>query len=64
MANRKNSLAKIPVILALGKREVAESTVSMRRLGQERQTSLPLAQAVEALRAEAENRGTAQEAAA
>ena len=61
---REHSLAKIPVILALGKREVAESTVSMRRFGQERQVSLPLAQAVETLRAEAATRGAARDAAA
>jgi threonyl-tRNA synthetase len=61
---REHSLAKIPVIIALGKREVAETTVSIRRLGQEGQSSLPLAQAVETLRAEAQQRGAAQEAAA
>src|SRR5690606_22608169 len=61
---REHSLAKVPVILALGKREVAESTVSMRRFGQERQVSLPLAQAVETLRAEAASRGAARDAAA
>jgi threonyl-tRNA synthetase len=54
---REHSLAKIPVIFALGKREVAEGTVSVRRLGQQTQTTLPLAQAVEELRAEAASRG-------
>ena len=53
---REHSLAKVPVILALGKREVAEGTVSMRRLGQQAQSTLPLVQAVEQLRAEALSR--------
>jgi threonyl-tRNA synthetase len=53
---REHSLAKTPVLLALGKREVAESTVSIRRLGQEGQTSLPLGEAIELLREEASSR--------
>jgi threonyl-tRNA synthetase len=54
---REHSLAKIPVIFALGKREVAERTVSIRRLGQQAQSTLPLAEAVEVLRSEALSRG-------
>jgi threonyl-tRNA synthetase len=54
---REHSLAKIPVIFALGKREVTEGTVSVRRLGQQAQSTLPLAEAVEALRSEALSRG-------
>jgi threonyl-tRNA synthetase len=50
---REHSLAKTPAILALGKREVADGTVAIRRLGQQSQQTLPLAQAVEQLRAEA-----------
>jgi threonyl-tRNA synthetase len=49
---REHSVAKIPVILALGKREVTESTVSIRRLGSQEQTIRPLAQAVAELQAE------------
>jgi len=56
---REHSLAKIPVILAAGKREVAERTVALRRLGSQNQSSLPLATAVEQLRAEAALRGAA-----
>jgi threonyl-tRNA synthetase len=41
------------VILAAGKREVAERTVALRRLGSQNQSSLPLAAAVEQLRADA-----------
>jgi threonyl-tRNA synthetase len=50
---REHSLAKIPVILAAGKREVAERTLAVRRLGSQNQTSLSLAAAVEQLQAEA-----------
>ena len=56
---REHSLAKIPVILAVGKREVAESTVAIRRLGAQGQSVAPLAEAVERLRAEARTRGPA-----
>jgi threonyl-tRNA synthetase len=54
---REHSLAKVPVILAAGKREVAERTVALRRFGSQNQTSLALAAAVEQLRAEAATRG-------
>jgi threonyl-tRNA synthetase len=54
---REHSLAKIPIIIAVGKREVLESTVSVRRLGQQAQVSMPLARAIEELRAEALLRG-------
>jgi threonyl-tRNA synthetase len=53
---REHSLAKIPVIVALGKREVAESTLSLRRLGRQGQVTLPLAAAIEELRREAASR--------
>ncbi len=49
---REHSVAKIPVIIAVGKREVEERTVALRRLGSKRQQVLPLAEAVEALAAE------------
>jgi threonyl-tRNA synthetase len=54
---REHSLAKVPVILAAGKREVAESTVALRRLGQQGQSSLALDAAISQLRAEAAVRG-------
>jgi len=54
---REHSLAKVPVILAAGKREVAERTVALRRLGSQNQTSLALEMAVEQLRTEATARG-------
>jgi threonyl-tRNA synthetase len=50
---REHSLAKVPVILALGKKEAAERTVSVRRLGSQAQESLSLADALAAFTAEA-----------
>ena len=50
---REHSLAKVPVIIAVGKREAAEKTVSIRRLGSDKQESLALAEAVHRLREEA-----------
>jgi len=54
---REHSLAKVPVILAAGKREVAERTVALRRFGSQNQTSLALPLAVEQLRSEGAARG-------
>ncbi len=51
---REHSNAKIPAILALGAREKAEKTVSMRRIGSEYNKVMTLAEAVEMLRAEAQ----------
>jgi threonyl-tRNA synthetase len=39
---REHSLAKVPVLLVVGKKETAERTVSIRRLGSEKQTVMPL----------------------
>ena len=50
---REHSLAKIPVLMVLGKKEAAERTVSIRRLGSNEQTSLPLDAALRALADEA-----------
>ncbi|TVQ46780.1 MAG: threonine--tRNA ligase, partial [Gammaproteobacteria bacterium] len=54
---REHSLQKIPVIIALGKREVEERTVSIRRLGAKGQRVLPLDDALAALLEEADTRG-------
>ena len=43
---REHSLAKIPVILAIGMKEVEDRTVSVRRLGETRTETMPLDQAV------------------
>lgn len=50
---REHSLAKVPAILAVGEREVADRTVSMRRLGERKSDVMPLAEAVAALAREA-----------
>jgi hypothetical protein len=50
---REHSLAKTPIILALGKKEAAERTVSIRRLGSQQQQSLPLHEALAAFADEA-----------
>ena len=46
---REHSLAKVPALLVVGKKEAAERTVSVRRLGSDKQTTLPLDAALAAL---------------
>ena len=50
---REHSLAKVPVILAVGKKEAADRSVSIRRLGSQDQTVMSLDEALAALTAEA-----------
>jgi threonyl-tRNA synthetase len=50
---REHSLAKIPVIAVVGKKEAENRTLSLRRLGSQQQTFLGLDQAVASLSAEA-----------
>ena len=50
---REHSLARIPVLLAVGKREAEEESVSIRRLGSRAQESLALHDAVDRLSREA-----------
>jgi threonyl-tRNA synthetase len=50
---REHSLAKVPALLVVGKREAEERTVSLRRLGKQEQEVLPLAAAIERLAKEA-----------
>jgi threonyl-tRNA synthetase len=50
---REHSLGKVPVILAIGMREVEERTVSVRRLGNKRTTVISLNEAVTSLTQEA-----------
>ncbi len=50
---REHSLAKVPVLLVVGKKEAAERTVSIRRLGKGGQQVLPLDEALAALAEEA-----------
>ncbi len=53
---REHSVAKVPVLLAVGQREVDEKTVAMRRLGSKQQQTLPLQEALELLTAEIQER--------
>jgi len=50
---REHSVGKVPVILAIGMKEVEERTVSMRRLGDKGSKVLPLDEVVKDLQAEA-----------
>ena len=50
---REHSLAKIPVLLCIGRKEAAETSVSIRRLGSQAQTSMSLDEALDMLAAEA-----------
>jgi len=50
---REHSLAKVPALLVVGKKEAAERTVSIRRLGKEIQQVMPLDAALKALTEEA-----------
>jgi threonyl-tRNA synthetase len=53
---REHTLAKAPIIIALGKREVEQRSVSIRRLGQKEQQSLALDDAAQWLGDEARGR--------
>jgi threonyl-tRNA synthetase len=50
---REHSLAKVPALLVVGKKEAAERTVSIRRLGKEGQQVMPLDAAIAGLADEA-----------
>jgi threonyl-tRNA synthetase len=50
---REHSLAKVPVLIAVGRKEAAENTVSVRRLGSNAQSVMRADEAIEALVAEA-----------
>ncbi|HTM72095.1 MAG TPA: threonine--tRNA ligase [Pseudolabrys sp.] len=50
---REHSLAKVPVLLVVGKKEAADRTVSIRRLGKESQEVMPLDAALKSLAEEA-----------
>ncbi len=54
---REHSVAKIPVLLAVGQREVDENTVALRRLGSKRQKVVSLDDAVSELCEEISSRG-------
>jgi threonyl-tRNA synthetase len=50
---REHSLAKIPVLLVIGRKEAAERTVSIRRLGSQAQQTMSMEDALKALAEEA-----------
>jgi threonyl-tRNA synthetase len=50
---REHSVAKVPVMFVVGKREAEEGTVSVRRLGSQAQEVLPLDAAIKAIADEA-----------
>ena len=50
---REHSLAKVPHLLVVGKREADEGTVAIRTLGEQQQRVVTLAEAIELLKAEA-----------
>jgi threonyl-tRNA synthetase len=53
---REHSVSKIPVLLAVGQREIDEETVAVRRLGSKQQQVLSLDEAISTLAAEIRNR--------
>ncbi len=50
---REHSLAKVPALLVVGKREAEEGTVAIRRLGEQAQSVMTLDEAIAMLKAEA-----------
>ncbi len=54
---REHSVAKVPVLLAVGQREVDEETVAVRRLGSKKQKVVSVDEAVAELSDEIRNRG-------
>ncbi|WP_024280122.1 threonine--tRNA ligase [Xanthobacter sp. 126] len=55
---REHSLAKVSVLLVVGKREATEKTVSLRRLGDQASKTLPLRDVLSLLSSEARGPGT------
>ena len=54
---REHSVAKVPVLMAVGQREIDEKTVALRRLGSKQQKVLPLDEAIANLGEEIRLRG-------
>ena len=44
---REHSLAKVPLLFVIGKKEAAEKTISIRQLGKQEQITLPVAAALD-----------------
>jgi threonyl-tRNA synthetase len=56
---REHSVAKIPVLMAVGQREVEQNTVALRRLGSKQQQVVELSRVIEQLSEEIRHRGRA-----
>ncbi len=54
---REHSIAKVPVQLAVGQRELENGTVAMRRLGSKKQQVMALGEAISALKSEVDSHG-------
>ncbi|MCH8159762.1 MAG: threonine--tRNA ligase [Proteobacteria bacterium] len=54
---REHSIAKVPVQLAIGQRELENGTVAMRRLGSKKQQVMALGEAISALKSEVDSHG-------
>jgi threonyl-tRNA synthetase len=54
---REHSVSKVPVLFAVGQREIENRTVAVRRLGSKKQEVMALDEAIAALRTEVERRG-------
>ena len=52
---REHSLAKIPVLMAIGHREIEEESVAIRRLGSKEQKTVNIDEAIESLQNEMQN---------
>ena len=55
---REHSVAKVPVLMAVGQREVDEQTVAIRRIGSKKQTVMTLSEAVDSLTEEISSRAS------
>ena len=53
---REHSVAKVPVLMAVGQREVEEQTVAIRRIGSKKQTVMGMQDAIDSLIAEIASR--------
>jgi threonyl-tRNA synthetase len=56
---REHSVAKVPVLMAVGQREIDEETVAIRRLGSKHQKVVKLVEAIDLLTTEIDCRGQA-----
>ena len=56
---REHSVAKVPILMAVGQREVDEETVAIRRLGSKKQKVVPIVDAIAELADEIRERGQA-----